>query len=405
MAAPGSRQVWRSPLPEQAIRDKTAIAGIGWTEFTKSSGTSVLNLASEACLKAIDDAGIAVEDVDGLVTYGWESEYERQVYPEEVARALGLEGVNYQLFEILGGGQSCAYVASAAMAVYSGLCKNVIVFRAANRYSDRTVRGVVPASGRRQWLTPVGCIHPAASYGPHVVAHMERYGTTSEDMGRLAVEHRRHATLNKKSMMKSPLTIEEHQLSPWIVYPFRLLDCCLNTDGAVAVLVTSSDRAKDMRHAPVQITSIMSGALGDRELWETNAERAAPILYGAAGISVGDLDFAQLYDPFTGICMLHIEGFGLTAPGTSGAWIAEGQSGLDGATPVNTHGGLLSESYFMGLNHVIEAVQQLRPEGVIDDYCDGEHDYDRAHCRQVRDAQVGLVCGEFGLSSLILRRA
>jgi acetyl-CoA acetyltransferase len=168
--------------------------------------------------------------------------------------------------------------------------------------------------------------------------------------------------------------------------------------------VTSLDRARDLPHAPVSIMAAMGGSLPPAHAWETHAVRAAPALYAGAGITSSDVDLAELYDPFTGMCLLHMEGFGLAPAGEGAAWVRAGQSGLDGQTPVNTHGGLLSEAYIHGLNHVVEAVQQLRPGGVVDDFCDGPHDYDRAHCRQVRDAEIGLVCAEAGDSSLILRR-
>jgi acetyl-CoA acetyltransferase len=260
------------------------------------------------------------------------------------------------------------------------------------------------AVGQRQWTAPFGVYHAADTFGPPVTAHMARYGTTSLDLGRIAVSQRSHALLNKKAMLRKPLTLDEHQQSPWLTYPYRVLDTCLTTDGAVALIVTSLDRARDLPHAPVSIMAAMGGSLPPAHAWETHAVRAAPALYAGAGITSSDVDLAELYDPFTGMCLLHMEGFGLAPAGEGAAWVRAGQSGLDGQTPVNTHGGLLSEAYIHGLNHVVEAVQQLRPGGVVDDFCDGPHDYDRAHCRQVRDAEIGLVCAEAGDSSLILRR-
>ena len=150
-----------------------------------------------------------------------------------------------------------------------------------------------------------------------------------------------------------------------------------------------------------------SGAAGDGETagpWETNGVHGAPRLYEGASVTAKDVDFTELYDPFTGMCLLHMEDFGLVEKGSGGAWVRAGKNGLDGETPVNTHGGLLSEAHIHGLNHVIEAVQQLRPEGVVDDLCDGAHSYDRSVCRQVRAPEIGLVCGEGGASSLLLRR-
>jgi 17-hydroxy-3-oxo-4-pregnene-20-carboxyl-CoA lyase len=291
------------------------------------------------------------------------------------------------------------------MAVHAGVCKYALVYRAMNGYSNRAAGvGRTPA-GLGQFTLPYGEIHAAATFGHYASAHMARFGTTSLDFGHLAVTQRKHAMLNKKAVMRKPLTLEEHQSSRWVVYPHRLLDCCLQTDGAVALIVTTAERARDLKQAPVYIMSMLSGRAAPDHQWETNGVRAAPALYGAAGITPADVDVAELYDPFSFMCMTHMEDFGLVPKGEVGAWVRAGHNGLDGQCPVNTHGGLLSESYVQGLNHVIEAVQQLRPGGVCDDLCDGAHTYDRATCRQIRDAEIALCCGEEGGSSLLLRKA
>jgi acetyl-CoA acetyltransferase len=206
-------------------------------------------------------------------------------------------------------------------------------------------------------------------------------------------------------MMRKPMTIEDHQSSRWIIYPFRLLDCCQETDGAVALVITSAERARDLKHAPVYIMSGTGGSGKTAGLWETNGVNAAPLLYEGAGITPRDVSIAEIYDPFTFMCMTHIEDFGLVKKGEIGPWVTAGHNRLDGALPVNTHGGLLSEGHIVGLNHFIEAVQQLRPEGVVDDLCEGPHTYDRSRCRQVRQPQIALVCGEGGGSAMLLRKA
>jgi acetyl-CoA acetyltransferase len=389
----------------QPIGNRTAITGIGWTEFTRAANRSVLALATEASLKAIEDAGLTTADVDGVVTYFHNQD---TIAPRQLVQALGLEDCSFQVMSALGGGWACAAVATAAMAIHAGLCRNVLVFRAMKGRSD-TGRPAQIAPSEEQWSRPFGISHAAARFGPHVTAHMARYGTTSEDLGHIAVEHRRNARLNRKAMMTDPMTLADHQASPWLISPFRLLDCCIRSDGAVAIVVCASDRARDSRHGPVLIRAMMGGTLTHQHgtlhaegLWELYARRAAEKLYAAADLVPADIDVAELYDPFTGICLMHIEGFGLAEPGQGAARARAGDFGLDGAIPVNTHGGLLSEAYTHGLGHVIEAVQQLRPGGVVDDYCTEVHDHDRAHCRQVRDAEVALVCGECGDSSLIL---
>jgi acetyl-CoA acetyltransferase len=389
----------------QPISSRTAITGVGWTAFTRSANRSVLGLATEASLRAVDDAGLTVGDIDGVVTFFHNQD---TVAPRQLVQALGLEDCSFQIMSALGGGWGCTAVATAAMAVHAGLCRNVLVYRAMKGRSD-TGKPVRIAPTEDQWSRPFGITHAAARFGPHVTAYMARYGTTSLDFGHLAVTQRGHARLNRKSMMTDPMTLEDHQASPWVIYPFRLLDCCIRSDGAVAVVVSAADRARDSRHGPVYLRSMMGGTLTHQHgtlraegLWELHARRAAGKLYEGGGVSPADVDIAELYDPFTGICLMHMEGFGLAGPGEAGARVRAGDAGLDGAIPMNTHGGLLSEAYMHGLGHVIEAVQQLRPSGVVDDFCDGTHDYDRMHCRQVRDAKVALVCGECGDSSLLL---
>jgi acetyl-CoA acetyltransferase len=391
-------------MPELPIKDKTAIAGIGWSTFSRNSGTTVMNLAARASLMAIDDAGLKPTDIDGIVTYFWRPDTPG---PRELAIALGLERCNYELFAQLGGGWACAAVMSAAMAVHAGICKNVLVFRAMNGRSERrpTRAAAAESGGAAQFTAPYGVVHAAASFGNYATAHMARFGTTTRDFAHLAVTQRKHASLNKKAMMREPMSIADHQNSRWIVYPFRLLDCCLDSDGAVALVVTSAERARDMRQAPVYIMSAMGGSEPFPDPWTTYAAVAGPQLYEGASITPEDVDLAELYDPFTFMCMLHMEDFGLVPKGEVGSWVRAGHNGLDGVVPVNTHGGLLSEAYIQGLNHVVEAVQQLRAGGVVDDLCEGLHTYDRTKCRQVRNAQIALCCGEGGQSSLLLRRA
>ena len=389
----------------QAISNRTAITGIGWTAFTRSADRTVLALATEASLRAIADAGLRVGDIDGVVTYFHNQD---TIAPRQLVQALRLEDCSFQVMSALGGGWACAAVATAAMAVHAGVCRNVLVFRAMKGRSERSAPAKI-APSEEQWSRPFGISHAAARFGPHVTAHMARYGTSSLDFAHLAVTQRDHARLNRKAMMTDPMTIDDHQASPWVIEPFRLLDCCIRSDGAVAVVVSAADRARDTRHGPVYLRAVMGGTLTNQNgtlhaagLWELYANRAAEKLYAGAELTAADVDLAELYDPFTGICLMHMEGFGLAGPGEAAARIRAGDIGLDGPIPVNTHGGLLSEAYMHGLGHVAEAVQQLRPGGVVDDFCAGAHDHDRAHCRQVRDAEVALVCGECGDSSLIL---
>ncbi len=390
----------------QPLKDRTAITGVGWSAFTKASGTTPMGLAAQASLNAIDDAGLSVKDIDGIVTFRYGRAPRSEVYPEELMHAIGIEDLSYQVFSNLGGSEPCSVVTTAATAVLAGVCKNVLVFYSGNGRSERlsSLRDMpMGVAGARQLEYAYGAVNAATLFGRPVMAHMAKYGTTNLDMAHVAVSQRQHAMLNTKAMMRKPLTVEEHQASPWIVHPFRLFDTCLQSDGAVALVISSAEQARDLRQAPVYIMAA-SGSADTRSIpWETGCQKASSKLYAAAGITSQDVDLAELYDPFTGICLLHIEGFGLAPKGEGAAWVKDGNNGLDGSTPVNTHGGLLSEAHIHGLNAIAEAVQQLRPSGVVDDLCEGSHDYDRSRCRQVRNPRIGLVCGESGASALLLR--
>ena len=398
-------------MGEQPIKDKTAIVGIGWTPFTRKTEAPVANIAAQASLMAIDDAGLSVHDIDGVITY-FHGDNDT-ISPRELAEMIGMDRCYFNYFHDGGGSWSSAAVLAAAMLVYSGVCRNVLVYRAKNTYSEgRALQAALvhDASGPSQFTAPFGSSQAAANFGHYATAHMARYGTTTLDFAHLAVTQRHHASLNKKAMMRKPMTIEDHQSSRWIVYPFRLLDCCQQNDGAVALVVTSAENAENLRHRPVHIMSGIGGSIGVggrgevEGLWETRGAQIAPLLFEGAGVTAQDVSFAEIYDPFTFMCITHLEDFGFVPKGEIGPWLREGHNGLDGSLPVNTHGGLLSEAHIHGLNHVIEAVQQLRPEGVVDDLCEGPHTYDRTTCRQVRDPEIGLVCSEGSGSAILLRK-
>lgn len=383
------------------LKDKAAIVGIGWTKYSKNSGVSVLSLALEACTKAIDDAGLKVEDIDGIVTYNMGD----SVPPMAVATYLGLPQLRYNLEYRAGGNGASSSVATAALAVIGGMARNVVVFRAMNGRSGFRLGGsgwVPEASGEAQFTFPFGWVTFAQYLAMWCRRHMIEYGTTSRQLGAIAVACRKHASLNERAQMRTPITIEEHQNSPLIVDPFRLLDICVETDGGCAVVVTTAERARDLRHRPVYIMAAAHGG-GPKPGYEFNgfipwedytkcyAHYIAPQLFGMAGITPKDVDVAEIYDCFTFSCLLQMEGFGFCKPGEGGAFVEGGRIELGGELPLNTHGGLLSEGYIHGLNHVVEAVSQLRGE---------------AGPRQVKDAEVALTSG-FGTttgSALLLRR-
>lgn len=383
------------------LKDQCAIAGIGWTQFSKNSGMSVLSLALEACLNAIEDAGLSVEEIDGVLTYNLGD----SVSPTAVATALGLPSLRYHLEWWVGGPGSCGIVATAAMAVLSGMAGTVVCFRALNGRSGFRLGGTgqtPSAQDEAQFTVPYGW----ATYPQYLAMccqrHMLLYGTTSRQLGAIAVTCRKHASLNERAMMRTPFTLEEYLSSRMIVEPFRLLDICLETDGGCAVVVTSAERARDLKRPPIYIMSAAygggpspglgyAGFLSWPEHAETFGKYIAPQLFSTAGIGPKDVDVAEIYDCFTWSLLAQLEDFGFCRKGEGGPFVEEGRIEMGGDLPVNTQGGLLSEGYIHGFNNVLEAVSQLRGD---------------AGPRQVQDAEIALCTG-FGVSTgsaLILRR-
>ena len=381
------------------LRDKYAIAGIGYTGFSANSGTTVLNLALEACRKAVEDSGLAMDQVDGIVSY----HFGDSVPSIAVATGLGLPAARYAVEFSSGGNAANLIVQTAAAAIEAGLARNVLCFRAMNGRSGFRLGGGrdLNSRGITQYTAPFGWITYPQAMAMWCRRHMIKYRTTSEQLGAIAVTCRRNAALNPRAMMREPITLADHQASRMIVEPFHLLDICLESDGACAVLVTSSERARDLRHKPIHIMGAAYGGgpnqgddLFDAIRWPDHAHNYAKYIAGdlwaSAGIGPADVDVAEIYDCFTYSVIMQLEGLGFCAEGEGGAFVQEGRIDRDGALPVNTHGGLLSEAYIHGFNHVIEAVEQLRGQ---------------AGPRQVADAEIALTtagamtCG----SALLLR--
>ena len=353
------------------LQDKYAIAGIGHTKYSANSGTTVLNLALEACRSAVEDSGIAMDEIDGVVSY----HFGDSVPSIAVATGLGLPAARYAVEFSSGGNAANLIVQTAAAAIEAGLARNVICFRAMNGRSGLRLGGGrdLNSRGITQYTAPFGWITYPQAMAMWCRRHMIRYGTTSEQLGAVAVSCRRNAALNPRAMMREPITLADHQASRMIVEPFRLLDICLESDGACAVLVTSSERARDLRRKPVYILGAAYGGgpnqgddLFDAIRWPDHshnyARYIAADLWHSAGVGPRDIDVAEIYDCFTYSVLMQLEGFGFCDEGEGGAFVQAGGIERDGEIPVNTHGGLLSEAYIHGLNHVVEAVEQLRGE-------------------------------------------
>jgi acetyl-CoA acetyltransferase len=381
------------------LRDQFAIAGIGSTAFTKKSGVTVLELASEACLKACADAGLEPDEVDGIISFNFGD----SVPSMAVATAIGLADPQYVVEFSSGGNAANLIVLTATAALKAGLAKNILCFRAMNGRSGFRLGGSrdLAAYGITQYAAPFGWITYPQAMAMWCRRHMIKYGTTKEQLGAVAIAFRENAMLNERAMLRTPLTMDEYLNARRIVDPFGLYDICLETDGACAVVVTSDERARDLRRKPVYITGGAYGGgpqqgedLFDAIRWPDHAENfskyISDALWKSADMSPKDIDVAEIYDCFTYSVLMALEGLGFCKEGEAGAFVAEGGIARDGPLPTNTHGGLLSEGYIHGFNHVIEAVEQLRGD---------------AGARQVPDAHVALTtagamtCG----SALILR--
>ncbi|MBX3093753.1 MAG: hypothetical protein KF680_04315 [Cryobacterium sp.] len=365
-------------------RPKAVIAGVGQTDFSKDSGRSVQTLALQAAFAAIDDAGLQPSDVDGLIPY--------KIGPssEDLIAGLGLTDVRFSASTHMGGASPVASLRTAQLAIESGQADAVLLFVARNGRSGARVAArlgaQVPGGAFREGLEqPHGFSTPAQWYALFARRHMIEYGTTREQLGAVAITMRNHALLNPAAMMYGkPLTMEEYASSKLIADPYLMFDCCLETDGASAVLVTRDDLVTG-KTAPVDLLGVAEGhadsaddIVNRRDFFQTGLTKAAPRAFAAAGLQPADVDLALIYDCFTFEVIQQLEEAGFVERGEGGPFVEEGHIALGGSLPVNPHGGLMSEGHIAGINHIVEAVRQLR--GVCD-------------ARQVKGARVAAVTG------------
>ncbi len=357
---------------------QTAIVGIGATDFSKDSGRSELALAAEAVSAALTDAGLVPSDVDGLVSFTQDSNSE-----VAVARELGIPELTFFSRVHYGGGAACATIQQAAMAIATGAARTVVCYRAFNERSGQRFGQVSPqlagaptSSGvDASWSFPFGLATPAAWVAMFARRYQHTYGATSEDFGRVAVTMRKHASTNPRAWFyQRPITLADHQASRWVCDPLHLLDCCQETDGGVAIVVTSLDRALDGPHPPAMIRAAAQGSGPDQYVMTSYYREdltalpemsvVARQLWAQSGISPEDLDVAILYDHFTPFVLVQLEELGICGRGEARDFVASGGLELDGALPVNPHGGQLGEAYLHGMNGISEAVRQLRGTAV-----------------------------------------
>ena len=357
---------------------RTAIAGLGVTEFSKNSGRTELRLAMVAIHGALNDAGIAPAEVDGFISYSID-----KVAEYEIARLLGAREVTFFSQIPHGGGAACAPVLHAAMAVATGVAKTVVVYRAMNERSwYRFGSGSYGFASTPifenvnfGWYMPYGFHTPSAWVAMFAQRYMHAYGATSEDFGRVSVAVRDFAATNPAAFFYGkPITLEEHQASRWVCEPLRLLDCCQESDGAVAMVITSSERARDLKAKPVFIRGGAQGIAPGQQIM-TSLYRdditglpemglVARQLWQQSGLKPADIQTAVIYDHFTPFVLQQLEEFGFCERGQAKDFVRAGHHARGGKLPINTHGGQLGEAYIHGMNGIAEGVRQVRGTAV-----------------------------------------
>jgi len=401
------------------IKDQTAVVGIGATPYYRR-GRSVpetqLSMACTAIIAALADAGLTVSDLDGFAIYS------SSIDPAEVASVIGVPEVRFAATLTSGGGGSAGSLGLAAAAIHAGMadvCVTVMTLQQASRRlggSEVDGRSAYVASASASpyggggvaptvaFSAASGLVSPGHSFSLLTRRHMERYGTRREHLAEVVISQRNNAIRRPTSIQRDPLTLDDYFNARMISDPLCLLDYTLETDGAVAAIVTSAGRARDLRQPPVYILGSANGGMGrwgpaifryfqqpDEYFASSGHRPVATRLYQMAGIGPQDVDVALLYDHFSPMVLMQLEDYGFCGIGESGPFVAGGNIRLGGRIPVNTHGGNLSEAYIIGMTHVREAVEQLRGVAV----------------NQVAGAEIALVTGgpaALPVSGTLLRR-
>ena len=378
-----------------AQSQEVCIVGIGQTPFTRGvpDATLPLRVELQAAEAAIRDAGLRNADIDAILPF-----YGLSI-AEEFAVNLGVRDLAYQATSHVGGAGPGASLANAANALRSGLAKYCLVTGGWYGFSGKRVRQIVVQDPRtmsggmnaRDYYFPHGLTAPVQWFSMMARLHMMEFGTRAEQLGAVAVAQRKHAALNPNALLRDkPLDLQTYLDAPIIADPYRLYDCSLEADGGCAFVVTTRERARDLPGKPVTLLGIAQGQpfpaddiVTRRDVFHLGVTDAAPRAFGMAGIRPAEVDFAEIYDPFTFQVIQQLEEMGFCRRGEGGDFVSGGRIEPGGDLPVNTHGGLLSEAHILGMNHYVEAVRQLRGD---------------AGARQVRGARVGVVTGfgDFG---------
>jgi len=374
------------------LRGAAAIAGLGVTPQGRVYGTNAIGFAVDAIRLALEDAGLARSDLDGLLVNPGLTWNDQGMGSFQLQQALGVRDLRLTATMNLGGATACAMIQHAAQAIAAGLCHTVACV-----FSDAPLKPPSPQGARsstgaaygfaRGWEAAYGFFGVNAMYALVARRHMHRYGTTQDQLGAVAVAQRRWANLNPQAQMHDrPLTLDEYRASRWIVEPFHVFDCCLVSNGGLAVIVTSAERARALQKPPVYVWGMAQGHRGGdpSDTLTSGAVLAKEPAFAMAGITLRDVDVVELYDCYTFTVIVTLEDYGFCAKGEGGAFAAEHHTGPGGTLALNTGGGQLSSFYMWGMTPVSEAVIQLRGEG---------------GARQVPKHDVALVSGNGGILS------
>jgi acetyl-CoA acetyltransferase len=404
------------------LRDKYAIVGVGETGYMRGSGISTRALGTRAVRSAIADAGLEAADVDGMLSY----QSGDSAFGPTIAGDLGIR-LNFYM-DVFGGGSSTeALIGIAIGVIEAGLCRTVAIFRAMNGYSQvriggTGVRAAAPVAGDMLHSRAYGWQSAGQIFSFTFMRHMHDYGTTPAQVAAVRAAHSVHASNNPKAYYRERVSVEDVLASRMICKPLHLLDCCVETDNATAIVVTSADRARDMRHPAVLIRAVVGRCCKPRADMHYQAgpistvagRYARDILWPNAGVGPDDVDVTGSYDAFTFTTMLQLEDYGFCRKGEGGGYVSDGTIRLGGRRPNNTSGGHLCEGYTHGMSMVIENVRQLRHDA--DDSCpvgaDGRrrhtYDYREGGCRQVERCEVTANLGWANPgtgSAMVMRRA
>jgi acetyl-CoA acetyltransferase len=380
-----------------SIKGKAAICGLGITEMGRIYGFDAYHFAAEAIRLAAEDAGLRKDDIDGLLINAGTGGPSGGPIGLGLQNYLGLRNLRLMNHMNAFGATAGSMVQFASLALSAGMANYVAcVFADAplseGRSAGAAYGGLGPAQPRGMASLPAayGLFGANSAYALAASRHMALYGTTSEQLGAIAVSTRAWAAMNPRAQIRTPITLEDYLLSPYIVEPLRLLDCCLVSNGGVAVIVTTAERAREMPQPPVYVWGMGQGHPGDTRRageapeTETGARIARDTAFRMAGVDAGDIDLCEVYDCYTYTVLVTLEDYGFCAKGEGGPFVADGRLGPGGSLPTNTGGGQLSGYYMWGMTPVSEAVIQARGQG---------------EDRQVPKHDVILVTGNGGVLS------